>query len=134
MSSRNVKFQSLEWLPIIGDAKSILFRYSIVDTAFVGSVDESSHIQNNDVTIKISRNIEKNWKLEQTDLEKVLFEYGKRHVAYKVKTDTLIPHEQIDLQTYTTPIICPYDPNKITISFGKSSKFPIERPFGFHAS
>ena len=133
MSSRTVTFQSDEWLPHIGDAKSILFRYSIVDTEFVGSVDESSHIQNNDVTIKISRNQEKSWKFGQTDLEKVFYKYAKHRVADKVKVDTLTQHEHIDLRTYPTQTGCPYDPNKITISFGVPFEFPIDRPFGFRA-
>jgi len=131
MSSKTVIFQSGEWLLEVGDAKSILFKYSIVDTAFVDSVDETSHININDVTITISRSLESIWKLEQTKLEKVLCEYVKRHIASKVEEDALTQHERIELQTSTTPKTCPSDPNRITISFGEPLDFPVKRLFDF---
>jgi len=131
MPSKTVIFQSSEWLPNLGGGNRILFKYSIVDTAFVNQVDEASHININDVTVKITYSQEVMWNLEKAKLEKVLFEYAKRHLAFKVEQNSLTQHEHIDLQTFTTPKICPYDPNKITISFGKPFKFPVKRSFGF---
>ena len=131
MSSKTVRFRSCEWLPNLGGVKSILFKYSIVDTSFVDSFDEASHIDINDVTVKISYSQESMWNLEQSELEKVLFEYAKHHIASKVEEDALTQHEEILLYTYTTPNICPYDPDRIIMSFDKSYEFPVKRSFGF---
>jgi len=131
MSSKTVRFRSCEWLPNSGGGKSILFKYSIVDTIFVDSFDEASHIDINDVTVKLSYSQETMWNLEQSELEKVLFEYAKHHIASKVDEDVLTQHEEILLYTYTTPIICPYNPDKIIMSFDKSYEFPVKRSFGF---
>ena len=131
MPSKTVRFRSCEWLPNLGGGKRILFKYSIVDTAFVDSFDEASHIDINDVTVKLSYSQETMWNLEQSELEKVLFEYAKHHIASKVDEDVLTQHEEILLYTYTTPIICPYNPDKIIMSFDKSYEFPVKRSFGF---
>jgi hypothetical protein len=131
MSSKTVRFRSCEWLPDLGGGKRILFKYSIVDTAFVDSFDEASHIDINDVTVKISYSQESMWNLEQSELEKVLFEYARRNIASKVEENALTQHEEILLYTYTTPNICPYDPDRIIMSFDKSYEIPVKRSFGF---
>ena len=133
MSSKTVKFLSGEWTQNLGGGKSILFKYSIVDTVFVDSFDEASHIDLNDVTVKISYSQESMWNLEQSELEKVLFTYAMHHIASKVEEDALIQHEEILLYTYTTPYICPYDPGKIIMSFDKSYEFPVKRSLPFQA-
>lgn len=127
MSSKTVKFRYCEWLPNLGGGKSILFKYSIVDTGFVDSFDEASHTDINDVTVKISYSQESMWNLEKSELEKVLFVYVKHHIASKVEEDALTQHEEILLYTYTTPNICPYDPDKIIMSLDKSYEFPVKR-------
>ena len=133
ISSRTVRFRSCEWLPNSGGGKGILFQYTIVDTIFVNSFDEASHTDINDVTVKISYSQESMWKLKQSELEKVLFEYAKQHIASKIEEDVLTQHEEILLYTYTTPIICPYAPNRIMMSFDKSYEFPVMRSLPFQA-
>ena len=131
MSSKTVKFLSGEWTPNVGGGKSFLFKYSILDTAFVGSSEEASHIDIHDITVKISYSQEGVWNLKQSELEKVLFEYAKRHIASKVEEDVLTQHEEILLYTYTTPVKCPYDPDRIIMSFDKPYEFPVKRKIGF---
>jgi hypothetical protein len=90
MPSKTVRFRSCEWLPNLGGGKRILFKYSIVDTAFVDSFDEASHIDINDVTVKISYSQESMWNLEQSELEKVLLKYAMHHIASKVEEDEVV--------------------------------------------
>lgn len=53
------------------------------------------------------------WGLSDTDLCKVLFEYGKRHVVQKIKDGTLAEKEELWLSTASHPTTCPFDPSRI---------------------
>jgi len=60
------------------------------------------------------------------DLEKVLYEYSKRHVIKKLKDGTLGNREELWLSTLGYPNKCPFDPSKIK-ELGKRI-FDVEIP------
>jgi hypothetical protein len=104
---------------------------TIFDAQFVDEADEAEHTKRQSVNVKISRSLKNSWGLEKTKLERVLLEYIYRHIKDKIQDNSLSEKEEITLFTYTAPPQCPYDPDKITIIFGKRYEIYANRPIGF---
>jgi hypothetical protein len=131
MQSKAVTFVNQEWFSTLGDYDKFLIEYTIVDAQFVDEADEAEHTKRQSVNVKISRSLKNSWGLEKTKLERVLLEYVYRHIKDKIQDNSLSEKEEITLFTYTAPPQCPYDPDKITIIFGKRYEIYDNRPIGF---
>src|SRR2546429_651113 len=75
--------------------------------------EEKSQTQDRRIIVSISRSRLAAWRLPKEDLIRVLFEYGKRHVAELVKTNQLATGYTIRFPTITTAShadsTCPFD-------------------------
>jgi hypothetical protein len=126
MESKTVRFSNPEWLPVVtGLRKEYAVEYSIVDTRFVGEPDEASLTKTGRIVVGISSTLESKWGLDTETLERVLFEYAKRHIKGKVFDNTLSTYEEIQLTSLNAPDECPFDPTLIEMSFGSEYTFPV---------
>ena len=134
MASKTLTFVSFERLPTVGDYTDIRFNFSIVDTSLVGSPEEGTHTSQVKVLVRISRTLEAIWKLAPPQLDKVLYEFAKRHLQDKVSDGTDIPDEQVDLNTSTAPQECPCELERISMIPGSRFEVEVRRQMGFRAS
>jgi hypothetical protein len=124
--TRTIKFTDGKWLPVRGTRFDYELRYSVVDTDFVGTPDEMSHTEYGSIVVGISMVLATAWGLsDESSREKVLFEFAKQHIKEKVSNNTLNEREVLQLATSTAPKECPFDPNRIKVSFYEPFEFPV---------
>jgi hypothetical protein len=95
------------------DASDYLFPYELVDSTFVGMPEEKSKTSDFDIKVGATRSLVACWNLDNNDLIKVLFEYGKRHIIQKLKDGALSAEEELLLSTSTAEVPCFFDPSRI---------------------
>ena len=95
------------------DAFEYLFPYKVLDEKFVGKPEEESETKHYKIKVSITRTLNTMWKLSDFNRERVLYEYGKRHVEEKYKDGSLTDDEELWLSTGTHPKNNPFDPSKI---------------------
>lgn len=110
---KKIEFKTPIALGRTRDASDYLFPYDIVDSTFVGMPEEQSKTSDFDIKVGATRSLVASWALDENDLIKVLFEYGKRHVIQKLKDDTLSAEEELLLSISTAEVPCPFDPSRI---------------------
>jgi hypothetical protein len=120
------------------DGVQYSFPFIVVDSALVGTPEEKSQTQSRRIIVSISRSRLAAWRLSDEDLAKVLFEYGKRHVADLVRSNRLSADHTIRCPTITTvshpDLLCPFDPALIDEPAGVSINVEQQKPrIGFHA-
>lgn len=102
------------------------FQFKVVDSSLLGAPEEKSETRDYFIRVGITETLADSWRLSDTDLVKVLFEYGKRHVIQKIKDGTLAEREELWLSTTSHPAICPFDPSRIEVKNGVP--FEVEIP------
>lgn len=97
------------------DATEYIFYFTLIDTELIGSPEEQSSIQRLSIKSSISGTLESMWDFQDADIniEKVLFEYGRRHLIDKIKENSVIDKEELWLTTTTAPPKCPFDSSRI---------------------
>jgi hypothetical protein len=110
---KKIEFKSPIPLGRTRDASDYLFPYDLVDSTFVGMPEEQNRTLHFDIKVGGTRSLVACWGLNETDLIKVLFEYGKRHIIQKLKDGTLSDEEELLLSTSTAEVPCPFDPTRI---------------------
>jgi len=108
-----IEFKSPIALGKTRDATDYLFQYDLVDSTFVGRPEEQNRTSHFDIKVGGTRSLLACWDLNEADLIKVLFEYGKRHIVQKLKDGTLSDEEELLLSTSTAEVPCPFDPSRI---------------------
>lgn len=108
-------FDKPDLLPTGRDAIEYLFRYKVIDEKFVGKPEEDSETKHYRIKVSITGTLDMMWKLSDFDREKVLYEFGKRHVEEKIKEGSLIDNEELWLSTSTHPKSNPFNPSKIQL-------------------
>jgi len=121
------------------DGVQYSFPFRVVDSALVGAPEEKSQTQSRRIIVSISRSRLAAWRLCHRDLVKVLFEYGKRHVAALVKSNDLPTEHTIRFPAITTishpDSSCPFDPAVIEDPAGLSVTVERAKPqIGFSRS
>jgi hypothetical protein len=134
MASKTLTFIGFENIPKAGDYTDIRFDFSIVDTSFVGTPEEGNNTSEVEVLVRISRTLEAIWTLAPSQLDKVSYEFAKRHLQDKVSDGTDTPDERIDLNTSTAERECPYNPERISMTPGSRYEVEVRRHFGFRTS
>lgn len=128
-------FDNPDLLPTSRDAIEYLFPYKLIDEKFVDKPEEESETKHYKIIVSITRTLDTMWKLSDSDREKVLYEYGKRHVEEKIKEGSLTDDEELWLSTGTHPKKNPFDPSRI--HFLESNVITIltrDEPMGFNYS
>jgi len=120
-----VKFDNSLHLRETIDAIEYKFPLTVVESSLVGEPEEQSETKEHIILTSITGTLASTWGLfeNQLDLEKVLYEYSKRHVIKKLKDGTLGNREELWLSNLGYPSKCPFDPSKI--------KEPGKRIFDF---
>ena len=110
---KKIEFKTPIALGRTRDASDYLFPYDLVDSTFVGMPEEQCKTSDFDIKVGATRSLVASWRLNENDLIKVLFEYGKRHIIQKLKDGTLSSEEELLLSTSTAEVPCPFDPSRI---------------------
>jgi hypothetical protein len=113
MAKKTIKFEAPLPLARTRDAKDVWFGYTIINSSFIGTPEEDSKTEEYNLKVGVSRTLTSCWGFNESELIKVLFEYGKRHIFQKLIDKTLVLDEELDLTTANTPTKCPFDPNRI---------------------
>ncbi|MDI5986265.1 hypothetical protein QLQ85_15840 [Halomonas sp. M4R5S39] len=121
-----VRFASPYQIAPFRDAIDIAFPYEIVPSEFVGAPEERSQTKRRHLKIGISRTLASCWGLTDSDLIKVLFEYGKRYLSERIKDRALSDELELWLTTATHPQDSPFDPKRIPEPDGANVE--IEEP------
>jgi len=111
-----IRFNSGSNVPTNRDATEMLFGYEFVHESFLGKPEEKSKTKHYSIRVSVSGRLEASWHaygLAWKDLNKILFEYGKRYVIDKIKDGTIQENEVLDLLSLNVPSPCEFDPNKI---------------------
>jgi hypothetical protein len=128
MTTYIVRLLKPRFLPVIGDKYDLEINYEIVDTRFLGK-DKKKEIDNTlygRIVVGISGTLQSMWQLEVINLEKVLVELAKKHIANKLIDSSITEKEEIQQTTYNSPIECPI--NFYEIDYHKVSSFTVSIP------
>jgi hypothetical protein len=110
---KKVIFGKPDPLPKTRDAVEYQFPFTVVDSSPTGAPEKESETKHI-VKVGISGVLDACWRLSRPDLVKVLFEYGKRHIAEKLKGGTLSDKEELQISGSSHPDECPFDPSMIS--------------------
>lgn len=132
--SKTLTYLGHECLPKMGDATEIRFSFSVIDTSLIGIPEQHMNVIRRTVVVKMSGTLQATWRLQSQQLEKVAFEFAKRHLIKKVAEGTASIDEIIDLNTSTAPATCPYDPERIAMTVGDRYEVSVQKPLGFHST
>lgn len=113
-----VQIQSLR------DAIEFLYPFYIVDSNLVGKPEEKSRSTKHELKVGVSGTLAACWQLPSNLLERVLFEYGSRHLIQKLKDGALSDKEELFLHTGNAETPCPFDPQRIGVVQG--SRFEVD--------
>lgn len=106
---KKVRFGKPYLLPKTRDVVEYQFPFTVI-----GAPEEESETKQHNVKVVITGVLDACWGLSRPDLVKVLFEYGKRHIAEKLEGGTLSDKEELYLSTSNYPDECPFDPSMIS--------------------
>ncbi len=111
---KTLMFKSPSSLARTRDATEYLIPYTLVESSLVGSPEERNKTSRFSIKVGGTGTLISCWGFEESDLIKVLFEYGKRHIIEKLKDGTLSDMEELLLSTSTAEVPCPFDLSRIT--------------------
>ena len=106
---KKVRFGTPYLLPKTRDVVEYQFPFTVI-----GAPEEESETKQHSVKVVITGVLDACWGLSRPDLVKVLFEYGKQHIAEKLKDGTLCDKEELRLSDLNLPGKCPFDPSMIS--------------------
>jgi hypothetical protein len=129
---KTITFGEIQNITVPGSQNvTISISFAVVDSSLLGQPEQDSSSKHHRLIVSISDVRQHTWSFGVKDLVKVLFEYGKRHIANLIKTGSL-PHEN----TITMPMItsathpdeCPLDPLRISDPDKAGFEVEMERP------
>jgi|GEM_PF-2812426 len=120
-NKKNIVFNTPQRLPVTRNGIDYLFPFTVVDASLIGKPEEKSETRQHSIIVGISSTLCWVWALNDSDLIKVLFEYGKRHIENKMKLGELEIEEKLYLSTSNS-----LDKNSFDIS-----RIPNPKGFSF---
>jgi hypothetical protein len=127
MSSYTVTFIRDEFLPATRMAVDYQIYYSYVPTEFVNQPEQEFHTKYAGLHIGITSTLIRVWGInDRGDERKILFEHAKRYLKQKAEEKTLGVDSGIELTTYNSPEVCPFNPERIKLLF--DTPFELEVP------
>lgn len=116
-------FETPQELPKRRDATEYSFPFRMVDSNLVGAPEEMARSTQHTLIVGVSGTLEACWQLPKHLLQRVLFEYGRRHIKQKILDEALSQSEELFLHTGNTETRCPFDPNRIQDPSGAALEF-----------
>jgi len=112
---KKVTFYESRLLPQTRDTIEYKFFFTVLDSSLIGKPEERYSTEKHIIKTSITGTLAAMWYLVDNliDLEKILYEYSKRHVKDKLKYGTLCNIEELELSTSNYPNECPFDPSRI---------------------
>lgn len=95
------------------------FPFSVVDSDLIGSPEEAQVTTRHSLTVRASRSRLGAWSLSDSDLQRVLFEIGKRELTERAARDALKADEIVNVNTVTHCASVPFDPSRIADPSGQ---------------
>jgi hypothetical protein len=95
------------------DSIVYLFPFSVIDSALIGSPEETRVTTSHRLIVQIVESRLPAWDLSRSELVKELFEIGRRTVMEKAKEGTLSHEERVTVNTATHSSTIPFDPSRI---------------------
>src|SRR2546422_8135064 len=120
------------------DGVQYAYPFKIVDSAFIGAPEECFRTREQRFIIGICRTRRVGWKrVSDADLPKILFEFGRRHIASLIAAHSLPSDYTIRCPMITTAshpdTQCPFDPAVIPSPSGLTIEIEQPKPpIGFH--
>jgi hypothetical protein len=127
---KTVQFLGAHPWPTPRDTVEFVFEFSYVDSALIAKPEEKSSTQRATIVAAISRRLHAIWTNRDPlmDIQKVLFEFAKRHLAEKLKECSLREKEEMLLSTTTQPSECPFESATIQMNIGESFEVETSEP------
>ncbi len=124
---KTIRLLGSRQLPSTRDATEYLFDLSIVDSNLLNTPEERSSTKTVAILVGISGTLHVMWvyKDPKINLEKVLYEFGKRHIIQKIQEGTLLDKEELWLTTASHPEECPFDSAKINMARGTNIEIEV---------
>lgn len=99
-----IRFTKTEWLDPLGDALPLLVSYEKVLTERIDEQDEGDHTTTGSIRVLISRNVRKNWDLDEPDLrlEAQAVQYAWEYACKEAKAGRLDGSVDLELNSYNT--------------------------------
>lgn len=112
------------------DGVQYSYPFTIVDSAFIGAPEERSETHEHRFLIAISRSRLVGWRISETDLPLILFEFGRRHIVSLIESHALpedyIIHCPMISTTSHPESECRFDPSGIPSPIGLTIE--VEQP------
>lgn len=114
------------------DGIQYCFPFAVVDSALWGTPEQVFQTQNLRIIVPISRSRLAGWRLSEDGIVKVLFEYGKRHLAALIKSNAFPSEYTIRYPTISTVShpgsVCPFDSRVIETPAGFTMDVEVAKP------
>jgi hypothetical protein len=118
MPLKEITFLSFKPHPQQGNVIECHFTFSVIDTSLVGMPEELAATDVYAIVVKMSRSLQAVWKLQSAEMEKVMYEYAKRHLDEHLALGVAAFSRLLDYTTATAPLRCPYNPGSISMEPG----------------
>jgi hypothetical protein len=107
-------------------ALEFVFNFSLVDSDLMDTPGETAATQFVTIQVSITDILKAMWSNQDPslDIEKVLFQFAKRHLSEKLREGTLLPEEELWLTTTTQPPASPFESSRIHMKNGEA--FEVE--------
>jgi len=105
----------------------IRFNFTTVGSQYIGKPEEFSKTESHQLIVGITGTLHAMWDLQDPNLVKTLFEFGRRHLIEKIKEGTLSSKVELELGTLNAPHKAPFDTNRISDPQGYEEIVPMEK-------
>ena len=95
------------------DGVSYRYPFSAIDSELIGSPEEARVTTRHRLTVKAVGSRLGAWNLSTAELEKELFEIGRRELLERASRGQLSPEETVSVNTSTHSATPPFDPSRI---------------------
>ena len=114
MKELTLKFGKPENITRPGDDAIVYrFPFTSIDSERIGSPEETRLTTSHRLVVRIVLSRLAGWKLSDSELQKELFEIGRRVIVEKAKQGPLDPEEQVVVNTSTHSSTLPFDPSRL---------------------
>ena len=114
------------------DGVQYSYPFTIVDSDYTGAPEQRSQTHEHRFIIAASRTRLAGWHISESDLPKVLFEFGKRYVISLVQSNALTAEHTIRCPMISTASHpeseCPFDPAAIPSPVGHTITVERAKP------